>query len=67
MRLMNGDSFEEVIEMRDDSASRIIGFGNEGPDVEGPANLSNLSIVTAVSGALLVEINAEKAEKLNQS
>jgi hypothetical protein len=66
MRMMHGNSFEEVVEMRDISANRIIGLGSEGPDVERPAKISNLSVITAISGALLVEIDTEQAQELDE-
>lgn len=66
MRLLHGSTFEEVVEMRDVASNRIIGLGSEVADVEGPAGVSNLSVVTAVSGALLVEIDTQRAQELEQ-
>lgn len=67
MRLLHGNSFEEVVEMRDVASNRIIGLGSESADVEGPPGISNLSVVTAISGALLVEIDTQRAHELDQS
>lgn len=66
VRLVDGSNFEEAIEMRDVATNRIIGFGAEGPDVEGPVGISNLSVVTPINGALLVEIDIQKAQELDQ-
>ena len=66
MRLNEGEGFEETIEMRDIAANRIVGIGSEGPDVEAPVGTSNLSVVTATSGALLVEIDTHRAQELDQ-
>jgi hypothetical protein len=65
MRLLQCQHFEETVEMRDVSSNRIIGMGAEGPDVESPAGTSNMTIVTATSGALLVEIDVQKAQELD--
>lgn len=66
MRLVESSNFEEMIEMRDVATNRIIGFGAEGPDVEGPAGISNLSIITPINGALLIEIDSQQAQDLDQ-
>ncbi|UZJ52508.1 hypothetical protein CBS101457_001828 [Exobasidium rhododendri] len=65
IRLLHGQGFEEMVEMRDVAANRIIGIGVEGSDVEGQAGTSNLSIVTAVNGALLVEVDTQRAQELD--
>lgn len=64
-RLTHGDRLEETIEMREVATNSIIGFGAEGCDVERPASLSNMTIVTAKSGALLVEVDTEQARQLD--
>ena len=62
---MHGEHFEDTIEMRDVTGNRIIGTGAEGLDVEAPAGISSLSVVTAVSGALLVEVDSQRAQDLD--
>ncbi|KAN0064821.1 hypothetical protein ACQY0O_001878 [Thecaphora frezii] len=58
------ESFEEVVKLKDTARNRFIGTGSEAADPEGSAPVATLSLVTASSGSLLIELGLEQVESM---
>lgn len=57
------ESFEEVIRLKGDVKNRFIGSGCDSVDIGGENTVAALSLISARSGSLLVEVNIHEIRK----
>ncbi|EPQ30426.1 uncharacterized protein PFL1_01952 [Pseudozyma flocculosa PF-1] len=58
------EGFEEVVKLKDTARNRFIGTGSDPADVGGSAPIATLSLITASSGSLLIELGLEQVASM---
>ncbi|KAJ1597370.1 hypothetical protein NDA14_005910 [Ustilago hordei] len=56
------EGFEEVVKLKDDVRNRFLGFGSDSVSVGAQNAIAALSLISAISGSLLVETNTSEVK-----